>query len=559
MTTASNRNHFLIQGSILAIASIIVRLIGLVYRIPMQRLIGIEGMGYYSFAFEIYNNALILSSYGLPIAVSKLVAAKRIRKEYKNEHRIFICSLVIAVIVGLIAFSILFFGAEFLSKLLANDVSAAIPLRVLSPTVLVFSIMGVFRGYYQGKNTMVPTAISQVLEQIINAIVSVAAAYFLIRNFSASVNVAAYGAAGGTLGTLSGALIGLLFLLLVYGLNRSMIIKKINNDNTRYPDSYIDISKIIILTILPIILSQTVYHISGLIDNSMFAHIMANKEVTNFDKEVITNVIDGQLYTKDVRGMLIGIYSNEYRLLTNVPVAIASAIGAAIITSITAARIRGMNGVIRRKTHVAIKFNMIIAIPSAVGMAVLASPILQLLFHDSSKLSANFMRFGSIAVILFSFSTVTTAILQGINRLKTPVINSAISLGIHIVLVFLLLKLTSMSTYALVIGNVIFALIVCVLNWIALVRYLEYRQEILRTFIVPLASAGLMGVAVYFTYKGLMLALNSNLISTLICIFEAVIIYFVLLILMKGIDEDELESLPKGERILRLLQKLHLL
>ena len=150
-------------------------------------------MGYYIIAYDIYNIALILSSYSLPLAVSKLVAARETNRQYKNSYRVFTTTLIIALIVGLAAASVLFFGAESFSMLLNNTPNVALPLRVLAPTILVFSIMGVFRGFYQGKGTMIPTAISQVVEQLVKAIVSIVASYFLVKNFSASINVASYG------------------------------------------------------------------------------------------------------------------------------------------------------------------------------------------------------------------------------------------------------------------------------------------------------------------------------------------------------------------------------
>jgi len=315
----------------------------------------------------------------------------------------------------------------------------------------------------------------------------------------------------------------------------------------------------LIITISPIILSQTVYHISGVIDNALFGNIMALKEVAYFDNTVFKNTTPASLYSIENIRELLGIYNNKYRNLTNVPVAIASAIGAAIITSITAAKVRGMDGLIRNKTHVAIKFNMIIAIPSAVGMAVLAYPILEMLFPGANQLDANYIKLGAISLVFYSLSTVTTAILQGINKLKIPVINSSISLGFHVALVYFLLKFTSFSGYSLVIGNVTFALVVSILNWISIEKYLEYRQEIMKTFIIPTVSAGIMGIMVYLIHFGLHRWTSSNTFSTIIAMLAAVIIYFVLLILMKGATEEELENLPKGDIIIRFLKWVHIL
>lgn len=559
MSANKKSNHFLVQGSILAIASLLVRVIGLLYRIPMVRIIGTEGMGYYSNSFEIYNIALILSSYSLPIAVSRLVAVRRVNKEHKNSYRVFLCAMAFAVTAGLLATLIIFFGADFIATYLIDSPSTAFPLRILAPTIFVFAIMGVLRGFYQGKNTTIPTAVSQVLEQIINAIVSIVASYVLVKNYSASVNIASYGAAGGTLGTFAGACIALVFLLFVFVLYKPVINKQNRKDETEKQESYQTIFKLLLITIAPVILSQTVYQISGLLDNALFGHVMKLKQITGFDLEVLDQAKPGQLYEEGFRSTLIGIYSSEYRLLTNVPVAIATAIGAAIVTSISADRTRGLNDVIRSKVHSAVKFNMIIAIPSAAGMAVLAGPILTLIFGDDHKLSANMMILGSISIVFFALSTITTAVLQGIGKMRIPVINSAISLGIHAVLVFGLLQFTHLSTYALVIGNVTFPLVVCILNWLSVEKHLHYQQEILKSFVIPSVCAGLMGVAAYFIYFGMDKLTGSNLISTLVAVIAGVLVYFLLLIFLRGVNEYELESVPKGAAIARLLKKLHLL
>lgn len=551
-------NHFLIQGNILAIASLLVRIIGLIYRIPMRRIIGAEGSGLYSYSFEVYNIALILSSYSLPLAVSRLVAVRRAKKEHRNSYRLFLCALAFAVGIGLITTLIIFFGADFIAEFAFKSPNVALPLRVLSPTILVFAIMGVFRGFYQGKDTMIPTAISQVLEQIVNAVVSIVASYLLVKNFSANFNVAAYGAAGGTLGTFAGALVGLIFLLFVFIIYKPVLNKQMRNDNSSHTESYNALFKIILATMAPIILSQTVYQISGLIDGALFGNILYNKQVTGFDSEVLA-VLPGQNYTSADRDTLWGIYSSEYRVLTNVPVAIAAAIGTAMVTSISADHVRGFYDTIRFKARAAIKFNMIIAIPSAVGMAVLAYPINVLLFNDRYKLSSYILMLGSASIVFFAYSTVTTAILQGINRLKTPVINSAISLGIHVVLVYLILKFTGLSTYALVIGNVTFPLVVSILNWYQLERHLGYKQEMIKSFVIPIASAGIMGVATYFIYKGLYSLSGSMLIGTLVSILLSVIIYFILLVIFRGVNEDEIRQLPKGYVFVSILKRLHLL
>ena len=171
----SKGDNYIKQGSILAGASLLVRIIGMLYRFPMSNIISEEGNGIYSVAFEIYDVMLIISSYSLPLAISKLISAKRVRREHRNILRIFRCSMVFALFSGGIAALVLFFGAGFFEKNIAGGkyTGLYLPLRVLAPTVFIVAIMGVLRGVYQGKGSMIPTAISQIIEQVVNAFVSI--------------------------------------------------------------------------------------------------------------------------------------------------------------------------------------------------------------------------------------------------------------------------------------------------------------------------------------------------------------------------------------------------
>lgn len=537
----NSRNNFLVQGSILAVASIIVRIIGILYRIPMVNTFGEEGNGYYGYAFNIYNIALILSSYSMPLAVSKLVAMKSVKKEYRNSHRIFKAAMILSASVGFLASVVVFFSADFIAVNIYKEARIAYPLKVLAPTLFVFSIMGVLRGFYQGKNTMLPTAVSQVLEQIINAVVSVLAAEAFMRAHSASSDIAGYGAAGGTFGTITGALFALLFLLFVYFLYRPTIMRQIRRDRYSEEDSYIDIYKLLTITIVPVILSQTVYQISGMLDDIMFAQIMEGKGVS-----------------RTSRSIMVGIFG-KYRLLTNVPIAISSAIAASMIPSIVASKTIGAHSEVNDKIKAAIKFNMILAFPCAVGLSVLAVPIMDFLFPGSSQEAKIILMIGGVAIVFYALSTVSNAILQGVNYMRVPVTNAAISLGIHIGLVFGLLKFTDMGIYALVIGNITFPLVICILNWVAISRYLTYKQEIMKTFIIPFISSIIMGIFAFLSYKGVYQLISVNAIATIVAVMVSIIIYFLFIILLRGLSIEELYSIPKGRIIVKIATKLHLI
>ena len=426
----SKASGFLKQGSILAIASILVRVIGLVYRIPMANIIGNEGNGIYSAAFEIYNLLLIISSYGMPMAVSKMVSAKCAKKQYKNAYYIFRCSMIFSIVSGGLAALFVFFGADMLeNNFFSKYHGIAIPLRVLAPTIFIVAVMGTLRGLFQGRNTMMPTAISQIFEQIVNAFVSVAAAWSLMRSHSASSKISAWGAAGGTLGTCLGALTAFLILLVIYWAYRPVMKRHERHDKVSVEDSLKATYKLIAWTVIPIILSQTVYQLSGIVDVTLFNVVMGGK---NFADKTVSS--------------LLGIYSTNYRVLVSVPIAVSTAIASSMIPGLAFSVAEGDMPSVRHKVSIAVKFNMIIAFPSAVGLAVLAQPIIRLLFPSSDYIvGGTMLMLGSSCVIFYALSTVTSGVLQSIDRMSLPVIHSLISLILHIVIVFGLLQFTNLA------------------------------------------------------------------------------------------------------------------
>ncbi|WP_343209044.1 polysaccharide biosynthesis protein [Anaerolentibacter hominis] len=542
MSQRKEKTNFLAQGSILAVSGIIVRLIGLLYRIPVVNIIGEEGSGYYTIAFDIYNIALILSSYSLPLAVSKLMAAREVKRKYRESFRVFACAFLFAAGSGLAMAAVIFFGADWIAAKFYNLPGVAIPLKILAPTIFVCAILGVLRGLYQGKRTMIPTALSQILEQVVNAAVSIGMASWLMKKYAGQELAASYGASGSTIGTGAGALVALLFLLFVFAVYWPVLNRQMRRDRSSTTQSYSGIFKVLVWTIIPVILSQTIYQVSGVIDNSLFSKIMEGR---------------GMAY--ELRSSLVGVYGSKYRTLINVPIAISQAVSTAMVPSMVASCVRNDMKDVASKIKSAIKFNMMIAIPAAVGMGVLAKPIISMLFAGSSDIAYQIMAAGALAVVFYALSTVTNGVLQGINRMKLPVIHSAIALVIHLVLVVVLLKFTDLGIFALVIGNMVFPLVVAILNWIAIDRELPYHQEIYTTFVVPFLSSIVMGAAAYFSYKGLYALIKSNTAATLLAIVIAVLIYGIGIILLKGFEREELSAVPGGRTLVSLLEKLHLM
>ena len=540
-------NSFLMQGMILAVAGIITRIIGIVYRIPVANILGTEGQGFYATAFSIYNIALLLTSYSLPLAVSKLISARVSKGERKNAMRIFKGALWFAFIVGSAVACIVFFFSDFIAKTIMSMAPSAYALRVLAPGLLIVAVMGVLRGFFQGMGTMMPTAISQILEQIVNAVVSIIGASYLLEMGKKAAEKAnndsvayAYGAAGGTLGTVCGALFGLLFLLFVMKIYSPTIKKQLKRDHSKKRESYREIYMILLMTIAPVILSTAIYNISETIDIGMFGSIMA-----------------AQGHSLKERSDLLGRFSSHYNVLINIPLAVANALGASLIPSLTAAVAVGKKKQNHSKIAKAIRFSMMISIPSFVGFLVLANPILALLFNGNIDISANMLRLGAITVVFYCMSTVTNAILQGLNKMTIPVKHGAISLGIHLVGLLIMLVIFKMGIYAVVASNIIFSLSMCILNARSLKHDAGYRQEVKNTFLIPSIASIVMGGAAFVIYFLCNLVISQN-VAVIIALIVAVLIYAVSLLKLGGLSSEEILALPKGSTLLSLFRKLHL-
>ena len=462
-----------------------------------------------------------------------------------------------AAISGAIAGLIVYFGAGAITNLLKTPLSI-FALQVLAPTLFVVAILGVIRGFFQGMGTMMPSAISQLIEQIVNAVVSIWTAYMLYgygARIGAVLGVAnhygeAYGAAGGTIGTGAGALFALGFVLFVFIIYRPIYKRQMRRDVlSKEKESYGQVFQVLILTIIPVLLSTTIYNISSIIDQGIFKNIAHIQE-----------------YEEVAYSTMWGVFSGKYKTLINVPIALASALAASSVPSIATAFASDDMKLVKRKVHSSIRYIMVIAFPCAVGMAVLAGPIINLLYPASSEagqeanqLAANLLIAGAVSILFYSLSTLSNAILQGINRMKTPVTNAVIALILHIGVLLLLMLAFDWNIYAVVIANTFFSLVMCIFNGLAIHKYIHYRQEVLKTFVIPAIASGLMGVAVYGVCYGLRLLTVSNAVATIISICVGVAVYGVFLLLLKGIDAEALKSFPGGGVLVKIARKLRLL
>lgn len=542
-------NNFVLQGSLLAVAGILVRLIGMVYRIPLSAIISEEGNGYYTSAFSIYTLLLILSSYSMPTAISKLISQNLAARRYKNTERILRVSFIYASIMGAVMAFVLFFGADAIAGALKKPF-AAYALRALAPTVWIMAYLGLLRGYFQGMGNMIPTAISQILEQIANAIFSVLMAYLLFAKgkeanllYNNTEYSYAFGAMGGAIGTGVGAFIALLFFLMLYSYQRPRLRKRARKDSSMV-ESYERSALLLFSTMVPILISSTVYNISSVLDDYFYSSIMTKLEVPT--KQIV---------------MEWGIFG-EYHILFNIPVALANALSSSLIPSLTAA----VASHDRKKTigqiQTSIRFSMLIAVPCTVGMCILADPLCRMLFPGKNVvLLINLTRIGALAVLFYSLSTISNAILQGLGHLNLPLKHSLISLVFHLASLLLLLYAKT-GIYGVVISNILFAIMMCILNQAAIKRHTRFSIAWGKTIGYPILASCIMGIFAYGCYFLIHFLLPESIekgrigstLSLLPAIFVAVILYFGSLLKMNAFSKEDLDEMPMGGRLKRFIK-----
>lgn len=537
-------SSYLMQGMFLALASIISRIIGLIYRVPLTAIIGKTGNDNYGTAFSIYNILLIISSYSLPLAISKLVAVRMAEKRVKDAKRVLNLGLVFALISGGSAFLIVFFGADFFAGSLLKTENAAFALRVLSPALLIVAILGVLRGFFQGQGTMIPSAISQIIEQIINAIVSVIAALFLFNTGLkvSKVLAASYGAGGGTLGTVSGAFFALLFLTFVYFAYKKRFNKKLQSDVTKDSEKTSAMFLSLVFTIIPVLLSTTLYNISSIINQGIYKNLALSG---GFSPEEISDYW--------------GVFTGQVNVLINIPLAIANSIAASIVPSLASSYRRKEYIDVKGKVSVGIRFINFVSFPCMIGLIALASPIMMLLFNDEVVSSGYILMVASISVVFYAISTLTNGILQGIDKMRIPVIHAAISLVLQGILLVVLMKYTHLHIYAVSIANIFYALLMCILNGYSVKKYTKTSIPIIKTYLIPFVCSLLMGVGVFLLYNLLYIFSEINSLSLISAIIFGGFLYLLFMLLFKGITENDLRRMPKGEIIISVTKKLRLL
>lgn len=539
MAKKNKGSSFIKQAAILACAGLLVRVIGFLYRLPLTNMIGDEGNGIYSAGYYLYNFFLVMSSAGLPVAISKMVAEKIALGQYTNARKTFKVSMVVAGVLGFICMVLMLAFAEDFCSWVKSERSYYC-IITLAPTVFVVSILSVYRGYFQGRGTTVPTAISQIVEQIFNAVLSVYFAWLFMNVMGKGVE---FGAAGGTAGTGIGALAGLITIMVIYVLNAKRINQSYSEDKKDYHvQTFGEITSDLFRIAVPVITGTAIFSMTNLIDM-----VMVNSRLAATG-----------IYTSDEIDALYGLLTGKYVTLTTLPVVISTSLATAAIPTIATSMVLKDTEAVKTKVDTTLRVTMIISIPAAVGLGALGDQILYMLFPNYPD-GGNLLKAGALSIILLALSQISTGVLQGIGKAKAPAINALIGSVAKIPVNYVLIAVPSINIIGAVISTTVCYLFASLLNFRALVKTTGVKPDYVGMLVKPSIASVFMALVCIFGYKLLYMLIPNNTAVTLMVIMLAVLVYFAAMVLIKGFAREDLRMLPMGGRLITLLERFGLL
>jgi len=514
----------------LTMAGFIVKILGALYRIPLANLIKDEGMGLYQMAYPIYTTLLAISTAGFPTAVSKLVSERLALKDQEGAYAIFKQALLILFVMGLTASSILFIFAKVIAESVLVNPKAYYSLIAVSPALTLVALMGAFRGYFQGMQIMYPTAVSQIVEQAVRVVFVLLLAYLLMPYG------VEYAAAGASAGAAIGALFGLLFLLTIYVFKRKSLISGFRRKNV----DGIGIIKRLIMYAIPVTLGSLVVPLGNLADAAI---VPLRLKSIGLDVKTATE--------------LFGILTGEAAPLVNFPSIVTVAIATSLLPAISESHALGDYKSLNAKAVLAIKATLMIGLPAAAGLGLLSTPIMHMLFGEEK--GGSVLAILSFSIIFLTLIQTLTSILQGIGRVTLPVINLAIGGAVKITLNFILTGIAFFNIRGAATATVMGYLVTCLLDFLCVRRCIQLRIDFKDDILKPLLSTIIMLISVALSYNAIYFIANSISKSTLLSIIVGVIVYSLSLIITGTIKKDEMELLPGGRRLYRLLRKLKII
>ena len=590
---AAKPNTFFGGAAILAMGILVVKVIGLFYKIPLVNIIGSEGSADFNNAYNIYSVLLTISTAGLPVAVSKMVSEANALGRQNQVHKVFRLSLAAFLTLGVVSFLIMYFGSEQLAGMMHDSLAAA-GIRALAPAVICVGCLSAFRGYAQGHGNMTPTAVSQILEALCKLVIGLGLAYWLVRAGQPS-HVAA---AGAITGVTVGTILALAYMIFNFVSTRM----REEKDTQDAPDSARRILSTLMKIAIPITISSSMVGIVTVIDSALVQGQIQKVLISDPDSWALyQQVVDfvpleaardawqqavssgaaaeavSQLYgavelaAENISRSLYGNYSGALTIY-NLPLSLMAAITASVIAAVSAALARRDRRGAARITGSALRITALLAFPMGVGLFVLGTPIIRLIFPElDASVAGPLLSTLGIASIFVCLMLVCNSVLQAHGFINLPVVIMALGGVVKIVTNYNLVAVPTIGISGAPVGNVLCFGLCMVLDLVVIARVIHGRPDYLPLLAKPAAAAGVMGLGAWAVY-GLLSKLLSyeevtqagetiqtlgktgNGIAVMGAILIAVIIYAVLVVALRAISREDLSLMPKGDKIAKFLR-----
>ena len=540
MSNNKGKDSFLKGALILGLAGILVKIIGAFFRIPLGNLIGAEGMGYYQAAYPVYTLFLTLATAGFPTALAKLVSEKMAIGNYKGAHKVFKVSYSVLSITGFVAFCIFFFGADFIVNDIMKNPGAKYAMIAISPALLFVPVMSSYRGYFQGRREMTHIAISQISEQLFRVILGITLAYLFMYSLGPNPGPE-QGAAGAIMGATIGAIASIIYLILAYLFKLKTIKREIKSSKKFREESVPRILKKLLVVAVPITIGASVMPLVNMIDTV----IVIRRLVEAGFSQTEANVMFGQL-----TGMAMAII--------NLPAVITVAMSMSLVPTISQAYAVGNRVKAIKETKSAIKVTLMIVLPAAFGMASLAHPIMKLLYPSQPSSVGTILLFLTPCVVFLGLIQSLNGILQGMGKPIVPVICLVIGMAFKIAISYTLTAIPEINVIGSALGTVTAYFVAAMLELIYIKKAMNMKLSVKTFFIKPLIIVLIMFISVKLSYS-FMVGMLGNTLSTVVSIAIGGIIYIIFTIALGGIRKKELLSMPKGDKVYKVLKKIKLM
>ncbi len=573
MGKEKRRQQNLVQGSlILAVATLLVKVLGAIYKIPLANILGGLGGGYYSTAYDIYLPVYSLAMAGLPVAVSRMVAESAAKKNYRNTRKILKIAqraFLITGTVGTVAILALtyfyLFSDGFRSTFgITSGADNVYSIMLISFSILFCCIMSSYRGYYEGLRNMYPTAVSQVIEAVGKLIVGLVLAggikYVCVNQLGMTADQAAPFAAGGAvLGVTLGSAVGAIYLIIRHRRAGDGITDE-ELELSPPADSTKDLLKMLIVIAIPIVIGSLVRDIASLVDLTTVKARLAT--VVGANPDLIKDCFGVSVEYDDIDKTvtyLYGCYKTFAYSLYNLVPTITAVIGVSTIPTLCTAWASKDTLSVEESIHSILKLTAVISLPAGIGITALSGPILSLLFSDQPNeviISTPILMVLGIAAIFSGIAVPTTSMLQAIGKQNVPVINMAVGVLLKIVVNYTLVGIEGINVVGAPAGTGVCYAYIMIANLVCLRYHSKAKFKLVSTVVKPLVCALLCGATAYFGYELLSSVGMAGKLGTAICIILACAVYAICLGVTKTFTKNDILMLPKGDKLVKILAKM---